>query len=193
MARVNKKDKDIEKEKNKKKITKKNIKEDKKQIKNKETNEKEKELYTSKEVITVMIFSIGIGVLLCFGLISLFTGKNYLAVTRDLKKVVDTYYAIVDNYYGELDKDLLIDGAVEGMISSVGDTFTSYSDVDSTASFNETINGSYEGIGCSVASLENGDNMIIEVFEGSPADKSGLKVGDIIKRTDKGWEKWKSK
>ena len=32
MARVNKKDKDIEKEKNKKKITKKNIKEDKKQI-----------------------------------------------------------------------------------------------------------------------------------------------------------------
>ena len=128
MARVNKKDKDIEKEKNKKKITKKNIKEDKKQIKNnekkKENNEKEKELYTSKEVITVMIFSIGIGVLLCFGLISLFTGKNYLAVTRDLKKVVDTYYAIVDNYYGELDKDLLIDGAVEGMISSVGDTFT---------------------------------------------------------------------
>lgn len=188
MARVNKKDKDIKKEQNKKKITKKNIKEDKKQIKNieknKETNEKEKELYTSKEVITVMIFSIGIGVLLCFGLISLFTGKNYLAVTRDLKKVVDTYYAIVDNYYGELDKDLLIDGAVEGMISSVGDTFTSYSDVDSTASFNETINGSYEGIGCSVASLENGDNMIIEVFEGSPADKSGLKVGDIITKVD---------
>ena len=183
MARVNKKDKNIKKEQNKKEITKKNIKENKKQIKNEE-NKKEKELYTSKEVITVMIFSIGIGVLLCFGLISLFTGKNYLAVTRDLKKVVDTYYAIVDNYYGELDKDLLIDGAVEGMISSVGDTFTSYSDVDSTASFNETINGSYEGIGCSVASLENGDNMIIEVFEGSPADKSGLKVGDIITKVD---------
>ena len=45
-----------------------------------------------------MIFSIGIGILMCFGGISIITGKNYLAVTKDLKKVVDTYYAIVDNY-----------------------------------------------------------------------------------------------
>lgn len=177
MARTNKKEKK-NKEENKK--LDKKINKDKKITNKKE----EKELYTPKEVITVMIFSIGIGILLCFGLISLFTGKNYLAVTRDLKKVVDTYYAIVDNYYGDLDKDTLIDGAVEGMISSVGDTFTSYSDIDTTASFNETINGTYEGVGCQVASLENGDNMIIEVFENSPADKAGLKVGDIITKVD---------
>ena len=145
---------------------------------------KEKELYTSKEVIIVMIFSIGIGILMCFGGISIITGKNYLAVTKDLKKVVDTYYAIVDNYYGELDRDKLIDGAVEGMISSVGDTFTSYSDTDSTSSFDETINGSYEGIGCTVATLEDGTISVIDMFEASPSYKAGLKVGDIILKVD---------
>lgn len=146
--------------------------------------DKENDLYTSREVVTVMLFSIGIGILLCFGLISLFTGKNYLAVTRDLKKVVDTYYAIVDNYYGELDKDSLIDGAVEGMISSVGDSFTSYSDTDSAISFNETINGTYEGVGLSIATLNDGTITVIEVFDDSPAYKAGIKVGDIILKVD---------
>ena len=131
-----------------------------------------------------MIFSIGIGILMCFGGISIITGKNYLAVTKDLKKVVDTYYAIVDNYYGELDKDKLIDGAVEGMISSVGDTFTSYSDTESTSSFDETINGSYEGIGCTVATLEDGTISVIDMFDDSPSYKAGLKVGDVILKVD---------
>lgn len=159
------------------------VKEKKVEIVN-DNKTKEKELYTSKEVIIVMIFSIGIGILMCFGGISIITGKNYLAVTKDLKKVVDTYYAIVDNYYGELDRDKLIDGAVEGMISSVGDTFTSYSDTESTSSFDETINGSYEGIGCTVATLEDGTISVIDMFDDSPSYKAGLKVGDVILKVD---------
>ena len=178
MTRIDNK-KDIKK----KKDSNKKVKEKKIEIVNDNKN-KERELYTSKEVIIVMIFSIGIGILMCFGGISIITGKNYLAVTKDLKKVVDTYYAIVDNYYGELDRDKLIDGAVEGMISSVGDTFTSYSDTDSTSSFDETINGSYEGIGCTVATLEDGTISVIDMFEDSPSYKAGLKVGDIILKVD---------
>lgn len=178
MARIDNK-KDIKR----KKGSNKKVKEKKIEIVN-DNKTKEKELYTSKEVIIVMIFSIGIGILMCFGGISIITGKNYLAVTKDLKKVVDTYYAIVDNYYGELDRDKLIDGAVEGMISSVGDTFTSYSDTDSTSSFDETINGSYEGIGCTVATLEDGTISVIDMFEDSPSYKAGLKVGDIILKVD---------
>lgn len=178
MTRINNK-KDIKR----KKDSNNKVKEKKVEIVN-DNKTKEKELYTSKEVIIVMIFSIGIGILMCFGGISIITGKNYLAVTKDLKKVVDTYYAIVDNYYGELDRDKLIDGAVEGMISSVGDTFTSYSDTDSTSSFDETINGSYEGIGCTVATLEDGTISVIDMFENSPSYKAGLKVGDIILKVD---------
>ena len=156
-------------------------------IKNKFNNNKES--YNVKEVITIMLFSLGIGFIMCFGCMSLFTGKNYLSVVTDLEKVVDTYYAIVDNYYGELDKSALIDGAVEGMISSVGDTFTSYTDADAAESFDETISGSYEGIGCSVATYSDGSIVVIDVFENSSADNAGLKVGDkIIKVDDENYE-----
>lgn len=145
---------------------------------------KKSDTYTTREVVIIMLFSLGIGFLMCFGCINLFTGKNYLTVSRDLDKVVDTYYAIVDNYYGDLDKDALIDGAVEGMVSSVGDSYTSYTNSDDTLSFNETINGSYEGIGCSIVTYGDGKIVVIEVFAESPAERAGLKVGDIITKVD---------
>lgn len=145
---------------------------------------KNKDLYNIKEVTVVMVFSIGIGFLMCFGIMSIFAGKNYFRITKDLDKVIDTYYAIVDNYYGDLDESTIVDGAVEGMISSVGDTFTTYTGADDTESFDETINGSYEGIGCSVATYVDGSIVVIEVFEDSPASIAGLKVGDIITKLD---------
>lgn len=145
---------------------------------------KNKDVYNVKEVTIIMLFSLGIGFIMCFGCMSLFIGKNYFSVVNDLGKVVDTYYAIVDNYYGDLDKNKLLDGAVEGMISSVGDVFTSYTDADNALSFNETINGSYEGIGCSVSTYTDGSIYIIDVFEGSPSDKAGLKIGDRLIKID---------
>lgn len=162
-----------------------NIKKEKKESSKKEIKEiKEKDTYSVKEVITVMLFSIGIGFLMCLGCINLITGKNYLRVTKDLSKVVDTYYAIVDNYYKDLDKEKLIDGAVEGMISQVGDTFTSYSAATDAETFNETIKGSYEGIGCAIAKYSTGEIKVIEVFPSSPAEKAGLLVGDKIIKVD---------
>lgn len=159
-----------------------NIKKEKKESSKKEI--KEKDTYSVKEVITVMLFSIGIGFLMCLGCINLITGKNYLRVTKDLSKVVDTYYAIVDNYYKDLDKEKLIDGAVEGMISQVGDTFTSYSAATDAETFSETIKGSYEGIGCAIAKYNTGEIKVIEVFPSSPAEKAGLLVGDKIIKVD---------
>lgn len=162
-----------------------NVKKEKKESSKKEIKEnKEKDTYSVKELITVMLFSIGIGFLMCLGCINLITGKNYLRVTKDLSKVVDTYYAIVDNYYKDLDKEKLIDGAVEGMISQVGDTFTSYSAATDAETFSETIKGSYEGIGCTIAKYNTGEIKVIEVFPSSPAEKAGLLVGDKIIKVD---------
>lgn len=190
-------DKEVEKKKvsTKKRVSKKiigeevndgkknNVKEDVKRIV-KRSRRKKKEVYSDRDVITVMLFSLGIGFIICFGCLSLFIGRNYFSVIHDLKKVVDTYYTIVDNYYGELDKNKLVDGAIEGMIDSVGDVFTSYSDTNSAEYFNETINGSYEGIGCTVATYSDGSIVVIDIFEGSPSDKAGLKINDKIIKVD---------
>ena len=151
--------------------------------KEKEKN-KDKELYSTKEVVAVMIFSIGLGFLMCFGCVSLITGKNYLSVTKDLKKVVDTYYAIVDNYYGELDNEKLVDSAIKGMISAIGDEYTSYSDTDDADNFKQTVSGIYEGIGCTVGVNLDNKIVVVDMFKDSPAEKAGLKVGDIIIKID---------
>ena len=150
----------------------------------KKIKSKNKNVFSAREVTVIMLFSLGLGFLMCFGCINLLTGKNYISVSRDLDKVVDTYYAIVDNYYGDVDKKLLIDGAIDGMVSSVGDAYTVYTDIDDTNSFDETINGSYEGIGCSVVTLVDGSIIISDVFEGYPAYNAGLLVGDIVVKVD---------
>lgn len=55
-----------------------------------------------------------------------------------------------------LDKSTIIDGAVEGRFHQLDDTFTTYTNTNDTEAFDETINGSYEGIGCSVATYNDG-------------------------------------
>lgn len=143
-----------------------------------------KNTYNGRQIFIIMLFSSIVGFFLCFGIINLVVGKSYFKVMRDLDKVIDTYYTIVDNYFGDLNKSDLVDGAINGMISSVGDEFTSYTNVDSADEFNEMINGSYEGIGCTVSTYSDGKIVVIDIFKNSPSDKAGLKVGDIIIKID---------
>lgn len=139
------------------------------------------ESYNFKELFIVMIFSLCLGFISCFSIFVLFNGgRNYFSVNKDLDKFIDAYYAIVDNYYGDVDKDKLLNNAISAMANSVGDEFTVYSDTDASLVFKETVDGVYEGIGCSI--IQNIDNTIevMEIFEDGPAFKAGLNVGDII-------------
>ena len=107
-----------------------------------------------------------------------------MALSNDLSKFVDTYYAIKDNYYGELDNEKLVDSAIKGMISAVGDEYTSYSDTNDADNFKQTVSGIYEGIGCTVGVNLDNKIVVVDMFKDSPAEKAGLKVGDIIIKID---------
>lgn len=141
--------------------------------------------YSFKEVVVIMLFSLGLGFFTCFSFVMIFNnGRDYKTLTKDFDKLVDTYYAIKDNYYGELDTDMLVDSAIEGMVGAVGDVYTSYSDAEATDSFMQTVSGVYEGIGCTVATSLDGRIIIVDMFKDSPSEKAGLKVGDIIIKID---------
>lgn len=145
---------------------------------------KEKESYSFDEVFSITIFSLLLGVLACFSILTILNkGKNYFVLSKELAKFVDAYEAIVDNYYKEVDKDKLVESAINGMVSSIGDEYTSYSDKDVTDNFNETVNGKYMGIGALIMKSEN-DLVIYKVFEDSPSYRAGLKDGDIILKLD---------
>ena len=145
---------------------------------------KEKESYSFDEVFSITIFSLLLGVLACFSILTILNkGKNYFVLSKELAKFVDAYEAIVDNYYKEVDKDKLVESAINGMVSSIGDEYTSYSDKDVTDNFNETVNGKYMGIGALIMKSEN-DLVIYKIFEDSPSYRAGLKDGDIILKLD---------
>ena len=145
---------------------------------------KEKESYSFDEVFSITIFSLLLGVLACFSILTILNkGKNYFVLSKELAKFVDAYDAIVNNYYKEVDKDKLVESAINGMVSSVGDEYTSYSDKDVTDNFNEAVNGKYMGIGALIMKSEN-DLVIYKIFEDSPSYRAGLKDGDIILKLD---------
>ena len=145
---------------------------------------KEKESYSFDEVFSITIFSLLLGVLACFSILTILNkGKNYFVLSKELAKFVDAYEAIVDNYYKEVDKDKLVESAINGMVSSVGDEYTSYSDKDVTDNFNEAVNGKYMGIGALIMKSEK-DLVIYKIFEDSPSYRAGLKDGDIILKLD---------
>lgn len=153
-------------------------------LRTKKEKNKEKTTYTFEEVFIIMIISLVIGFFTCFSLNKILSGgKNYRLLSKDLNKFVDAYQTVLKNYPDKLDTSKLVESAIEGMMSSIGDKYTTYNDVDGATTFNETVSGTYEGIGCLVTTNENGI-QIIEVFDDSPASKAGLKEKDIIKKID---------
>lgn len=144
----------------------------------------DKNNYSFSEVFVVTLVSLIIGAFACFSVLTIFTGgRNYFKLSKELSKFYDAYDTITDNYYGDISKEELVDSAISGMVSSVGDIYTSYSDTDTTSKFDEIVNGTYEGIGCVIQQSET-DMKIITVYDNSPAEKAGLKVDDKIIKVD---------
>lgn len=144
----------------------------------------DKNNYSFSEVFVVTLVSLIIGAFACFSVLTIFTGgRNYFKLSKELSKFYDAYDTITDNYYGDISKEELVDSAISGMVSSVGDIYTSYSDTDTTSKFDEMVNGTYEGIGCVIQQSET-DMKIITVYDNSPVEKAGLKVDDKIIKVD---------
>lgn len=102
-------------------------------------------------------------------------GLSYKNITEDssLSEFLKTYSNIVDNYYEDIDKDEMLDSAINAMLNYLGDNYTTYLNKDQTKELEERLAGSYEGIGISILG-----KTITNVSKDSPAEKAGLQVGD---------------
>ena len=84
-----------------------------------------------------------------------------------------------------LDDRELAYGAIEGLTDAVGDTgHTTFMTPEERAARNGALSGSYVGIGAEVDTTAEGLPLIVGVFRDSPADKAGLKAGDVILAVD---------
>lgn len=134
--------------------------------------------FSTLEVILIMILSILFGSVI--GVIFSLTKYNYLdSSDKNLQEFISTYNSIVNNYYNKVNKDELIDSAINGMVNSLDDPYSTYMNENETDDFNDSISGYYDGVGITIT--VDGDNIkIVDIIHDSPADKAGMKKGDII-------------
>jgi carboxyl-terminal processing protease len=110
----------------------------------------------------------------------------------------NTYHTIVDRYAGgPVDKTKLIEGAIKGMIAALDDPYSSYLTAEEFQATLQGISGQFEGIGAEIGT-QNATGattdcatlgpdcrlVVISPIDGSPAQKAGVKAGDIVLMVD---------
>jgi len=109
----------------------------------------------------------------------------------------DTYHAISDRYAGgEVDRTVVVQGAIRGMIQALGDPYSAYLTSEEYRESLLGISGQFEGIGAEIATqgldgtegcttLGSACHLVVtKPLEGSPAEKAGVKTGDIVVSVD---------
>ena len=109
----------------------------------------------------------------------------------------DTYHTIRDRFAGgDVSRDAVVQGAIRGMITSLGDPYSQYLTSQEFRSNLQGISGEFEGIGAELATQASEGTascatlgptcrlVIIAPLGGSPAEKAGLRAGDLVLATD---------
>ncbi|MFR7934631.1 MAG: S41 family peptidase [Clostridium perfringens] len=99
--------------------------------------------------------------------------------TENFKKVLEIREMLYRWYDGEIDDSKLAEGAIKGMVSSLGDQYTYYMNGKEFSDFKEKSQGNYMGIGIQVAA-KDGKIVVISPIQRGPAEKAGIKTGDVI-------------
>lgn len=111
--------------------------------------------------------------------------EHELAKTQEYDDLVYIYQVLKEKYYykDEIDEQTLLLNAIQGMVRSTSDIYTSFELPANAGAFIDSLSSEYEGIGIMIEYLD-GFTTIITPFPGSPAEEAGLKPADIIIAVD---------
>lgn len=87
-------------------------------------------------------------------------------------------------YVNDVDTDTIINGAISGMVGSLGDPHSLYMDVEKYEKLKSQTEGSFGGVGIVMSFQEKDKVMVSSVLEESPAQSAGILAGDQIMAVD---------
>ncbi|MCI7478074.1 MAG: S41 family peptidase [Selenomonadales bacterium] len=87
-------------------------------------------------------------------------------------------------YVNDVDTDTIINGAISGMVGSLGDPHSLYMDVEKYEKLKSQTEGSFGGVGIVMSFQEKNKVMVSSVLEESPAQSAGILAGDQIMAVD---------
>lgn len=120
------------------------------------------------------LFTAACSVLLLVGLFYYYTGTPVGFI-----KFFRTLHVVEQNFPGAVDKQDLLNGALEGIVKKLGDKHSIYLDGDEFQAFSDQTSGSYAGIGVYIGSSDEG-TIVAGVMDDSPAAEAGVQRGDLI-------------
>ncbi len=140
----------------------------------------------------VIVFILSNFMFFYIGNLSAFNGLSLISVSEDVAKDVSEIKdvkkyellfqvrdALLTKYDGELDDNALLEAAIKGMTQSINDPYTVFMNASEYKSFVEQSEGHFVGIGAQLGIKDN-KITVVSPIEGSPAEKAGLKAGDVI-------------
>jgi len=110
------------------------------------------------------------------------TEKDYFEISKNLKLVASVYEKINNYYVDEVIPGRVMKKGIEAMLKSL-DPYTTYISESQIEDFRFTTTGEYGGIGANIKKRKN-KVLISELYENSPAQKSGILPGDEILTID---------
>lgn len=154
-------------------------------IKKKNRDKESKNSFSLRELIIIVVLTCVLSSL-CTGCIMFFKFKTSNVINKyslnedgELSRFVEVYANVLKDYYEDVDSKTMIDNAIKAMLGNLGDAYTSYLTKEEAQALNEKLEGEYQGIGIQITGC-----TVYSVFEGSPAEKAGIKAGDVLKKVN---------
>ncbi len=93
----------------------------------------------------------------------------------------DVWQRLLRSYIdaANIDKKKMLEGAITGMVNSLGDPYTVFLPPKENTEFKQDLGGAFEGIGAQLG-MKDGHIMVVAPLKGNPAEKAGVKPGDFI-------------
>lgn len=114
--------------------------------------------------------------------LTIFAARNDFGLGRNMEITVNMMRELSLNYVDKVDPDKLMEGAAAGMVSDL-DPYTEYIPEKNMQDFELLTTGKYGGIGALIRQKED-YVRIAQPYQGSPADRAGLRIGDKILAID---------
>ena len=97
---------------------------------------------------------------------------------KNFRKVIDEYYI------GEIDEQKMFDETIKGYVNGLDDEYSEYMTKDEWEDFEASALGNYVGVGIYMGVTKSNNVVILSTIKDTPAEKIGMKSGDIIVKVD---------
>lgn len=102
----------------------------------------------------------------------------------DYGQLLDVWNRVHTDYVNStIDDRQLLQGAISGLVGGLGDPYSTFMTADTAKKFEDEISGTFEGVGMQVGYKEK-TIVVIAPLPDSPAEKAGLKAGDVLVTVD---------